>query len=76
MKVTRKMLDKQMRFKGILLDLLVTKKSEEKFIESMHNSRKQMKNLYVDKNMKGLDCSEVLVSRKDGSAPGRDDCVF
>lgn len=62
------MVDKQLRFKGMLLDRLVTKKSEEKFIESMHKSRKQMDKLYVGKNVKGLDCSEVLVSRKDGSS--------
>lgn len=66
--MTRKMVDKQLRFKGMLLDRLVTKKSEEKFIESMHKSRKQMDKLYVGKNVKGVDCSEVLVSRKDGSA--------
>lgn len=68
MKVTRKMVDKQLRFKGMLLDRLVTKKSEEEFIEAMHKSRKQMTKLYVGKDVKGLDCSEVLVSRKDGSA--------
>ena len=68
MKVTRKMVDKQLRFKGILLDWLVTKKSEKEFIEAMHKSRKQMTKLYVGKNVKGLDYSEVLVSRKDGSA--------
>lgn len=67
LKVTRKMVDKQLRFKGILLDRLVTKKSEEEFIEAMQKSRKQMTKLYVGKNVRGLDCSEVLVSRKDGS---------
>lgn len=51
----------------MLLDRLVTKSSYEKFIQAMHNSRKGMEKRFVGKDVEGLDCSTVLVSRADGS---------
>lgn len=68
MKVSRKMVNKQLKFKGMLLDKLVTKSSEEAFIQSMHNSKKQMDKRFKGKDMEGLDCSEEWVSRGDGSS--------
>lgn len=68
MKVTRKMVNKQLRFRGILLDRLVTKSTEEEFIQSMHNSKAQMDKRFKGKDVEGLDCSEEWVSRGDGSS--------
>lgn len=67
MKITRNMIDKELRFRGKLLDQLVTKSTEEKFIRSMHNSKKQMDKRFKGKDVEGLDCNEVLISRKDDS---------
>jgi acetyl esterase/lipase len=67
LKVSRKMVNKQLRFRGMLLSRLVQKSTEEKFIQSMHNSKKQMDKSFKGKDVEGLDCSEVWVSRKDGS---------
>lgn len=66
-KVSRKEVDKQLRFRGVLLNRLVVKKSEDKFIEAMHHSRKMMDKRFRGKDIDGLDCSEVEVSRADGS---------
>ena len=52
----------------MLLDKLVTKSSEEAFIQSMHNSKKQMEKRFKGRDMEGLDCSEEWVSRGDGSS--------
>ncbi len=52
----------------MLLDRLVTKSSEEKFIQSMHNSKEQMDKRFKGKDVEGLDCSEEWVSRGDGSS--------
>ncbi|AQQ52282.1 esterase [Planococcus lenghuensis] len=62
------MVDKQLRFKGMLFDRLVRKSSEEKFIESMRNSKKQVEKRFRGKDVEGLACSEAWVSRGDGSA--------
>lgn len=67
MKISRKMVDKQLRFRGMLLNRLVTKKSEAKFVESMHNSKKTMDKRFRGKDVEGMDNSEVLVSNADNS---------
>lgn len=66
MNITPDMIDKELKLRGKLLDRLVTKSTEEKFIASMHNSKKQM-DKSKGKDVKGLDCNEVLISRKDDS---------
>ena len=68
MKATRKMVNKQLRFKGMLLDKLVTKSSEEAFIQSMHNSKNQMDKRFKGRDKEGLACREEWVSRGDGSS--------
>ena len=68
MKVSRKMVNKQLRFKGMLLNRLVTKSTEEAFVQSMHNSKKQMDKRFKGRDIEGLDCSEEWVSRGDGSS--------
>lgn len=52
----------------MLLNRLVTKSTEEEFMESMHNSKEQMDKRFKGKNVEGLDCSEEWVSRGDGSS--------
>ncbi|SDO48242.1 alpha/beta hydrolase [Alkalicoccus daliensis] len=68
MKVTHKMVDKQLRTRGMLFNLLVKKSNEEKFIASMHHSKKRMEKSFRGKDVKGLDCSEDWVKRSDGSS--------
>lgn len=52
----------------MLIDRLVTKTTEEEFIQSMHNSKKQMDKRFKGKDVEGLDCREEWVSRGDGSS--------
>jgi acetyl esterase/lipase len=66
MKITYKMIDKQLRVKGFLYDLLTSSPSEAKFLQAMHSRKKQMKR-YIGKVTEGLDCSEDWIARKDGS---------
>jgi acetyl esterase/lipase len=66
MKVTYSMIDKKLRVKGFLYDLLSRSSSEDKFIKAMENRKKQMKR-YVGKAAEGLACSEEWVARADGS---------
>ncbi|TWT25454.1 alpha/beta hydrolase [Planomicrobium sp. CPCC 101110] len=61
------MVDRQLRFRGMLLSRLVQKSTEAKFIQSMQNSKKQMDKTFKGKNAEGLECSKVWVSRKDAS---------
>ncbi|TWT01622.1 alpha/beta hydrolase [Planomicrobium sp. CPCC 101079] len=51
----------------MLLSRLVQKSTEEKFIQSMQNSKKQMDKTFKGKDVEGLECSEVWISRKDAS---------
>lgn len=67
LKVSRKMVNKQLRFRGMLISRLVQKSSEAKFIESMQNSKKQMEKSFKGKDVEGLDCREVWIARKDGT---------
>jgi len=62
------MVNSQLRFRGMLLDRLVTKSTEAAFIQSMHNSKKQMDKRFKGKDVEGLDCREEWVSRGDGSS--------
>lgn len=66
--MTRDMVDKQLRMRGKLLDWLVTKSSEDKFLKAMQKSKKQMAKTYEGKDVDGLDCSEVRIPRRDGSS--------
>ncbi|WP_404332285.1 alpha/beta hydrolase [Mesobacillus maritimus] len=66
MKVTYKMIDKQLRLRGRLYNLLITKSSEAKYIEFMHTVKKQTENR-KGKTIKGLQLREEWITRKDGS---------
>jgi acetyl esterase/lipase len=67
LKVTSKMVDKELRLRGMLFNLLVKKSSESKFHKSMHNSKKQMEKTFKGKDVEGLQCGEEWISRKDGT---------
>ena len=67
-----KMVDKQLRLTGKLISLfnirLSEASSEEKFIKSLKRNSKIMNNIFVEKNIKGLQCEEKWISRrKNGS---------
>lgn len=66
MKVSYKMIDKQLRLRGFLFNLLISKSTEEKYIKLMHKINKFTKKRKGQK-VKGLQMSEEWISRKDGS---------
>ncbi|GAB6930476.1 hypothetical protein JCM10914A_44590 [Paenibacillus sp. JCM 10914] len=66
MKVTYTMIDKELRLRGRLLNLLLKSSSEAKFIKTMHNRQKQSDSR-KGKHMDGLNCREEWIERKDGS---------
>lgn len=66
MKVTYKMIDKQLRLRGFLYNLLLKKSSEEKYIKFMHTIKKQTENRKGQK-VDGLHFSEQWIARKDGT---------
>lgn len=68
MKVTRKMIDKQLRFKARLIDLSINASSETKFLKNAQRNQKLMNKFLAGKNIKGLQSSEMWIPRKkDGS---------
>lgn len=66
MKVTLKMIDKQLRIKGFLYNQLVSRSSEEKYIKFMHTVKK-MTQKQKGKTVAGLHTSEEWITREDGS---------
>lgn len=67
MRVTNKMLDKQLRMRGKLIDLLMKSPNEEKWLKSMQKTKKRS-DKSAGKNIEGLQCIEEWIPRKsDGS---------
>jgi acetyl esterase/lipase len=66
MKVTYKMIDKQLRLRGRLYNLLISKSSEAKYIKFMHTVKKQTENR-KGKTIEGLHLREEWIAREDGS---------
>ncbi|KOY14820.1 hypothetical protein [Paenibacillus xylanivorans] len=67
MRVTTKMIDKQLRIKGKLIDLLMKSSHEEKWLASMRKIKKRS-DVSAGKDIEGLTCSEEWIPRKsDGS---------
>lgn len=66
MKVTYKMIDKQLKIRGFLFTLLTRRSSEPKFVKFMHTLKKitdKQKGLKI----KGLHSTEEWITREDGS---------
>lgn len=61
MKVTSKMINKQLRLKGKLIDIVSAASSEEKFINNAKRNKRVMDKLFAGKNIKGLNCSEQYI---------------
>ena len=59
------MVDKQLRFQGFLVNLLMKVKSETKYLKSSQKMAKSMRSL-SGRVAKGLDCREVQVPRTGG----------
>lgn len=66
MKVTNKMIDKELRIKGKLYNLLIKKSSEVKYVKFMHSINKRMEKR-KGKGIEGLHFNEEWITRKDGS---------
>lgn len=66
MKVTYRMIDKQLRFKGFLFNQLISKSSEDKYIKFMHTIKKQTESRKGQK-VEGLQTTEEWITREDGS---------
>lgn len=66
MRVTTDMIDKQLRFRGKLIDLLMRSQNEQKWQQGMHRSKKRS-DRSIGKNLEGFQCSEAWVPRRDGS---------
>jgi acetyl esterase/lipase len=65
MKVTNKMIDKQLRFKGMILRLLLKRKNEKQYIKSAYKSKKILNKSFSGRDVKGLNCSETWIKRKN-----------
>lgn len=66
MRVTYKMIDRQLRFRGFLLDRLITKSSEEKYIRFLHTIKRRTQKR-KGRGVEGLQISEEWIPREDGS---------
>lgn len=66
MKVTYRMIDKQLRFKGFLFNIFISKSNEGKYIKFMHTIKKQIEKL-KGKNVGGMQFTEEWITREDGS---------
>ncbi|NUU79300.1 alpha/beta hydrolase [Paenibacillus xylanilyticus] len=69
MKVTKKMIDRQLRFKGRLIDLLLKSSSEEKWVESMVKFKiRSDKSGGKIKDIEGITCSEMWIPRQNSDS--------
>ncbi|MDO3409806.1 alpha/beta hydrolase [Saccharibacillus sp. CPCC 101409] len=66
MKVKLGMIDKQLRFKGILMKALTQKSSEAKYIASAKSAKKALA-ARAGKNIDGLRCGEEWIPRRGGN---------
>lgn len=66
MRVSYKMIDRQIRFRGFLFDLLFRRSSEEKYIRFMHAIERRTRRR-KGRSVKGLQTSEEWIPRGDGS---------
>ena len=64
MKVTKKMIDKQLRFRGMLMNLLIRASSETKFLKNAQRNQKILNRFFAGKNIKELKNSEKWIPRK------------
>ncbi|WP_256984407.1 MULTISPECIES: alpha/beta hydrolase [Paenibacillus] len=67
MKVTTKMIDKQLRIKGKLIDLLMKSSHEEKWLAWMRKIKKRS-DVSAGKDIEELQCSEEWIPRKSGGS--------
>ncbi|HEY5555405.1 alpha/beta hydrolase [Acetobacterium sp.] len=64
MKVTNKMIDKQLRLTGKLMDLIIHASSETEFLKNAQRNQKILNKFFAGKNIKELKSSEKLIPRK------------
>ncbi len=68
MKVKNHMIDKQLRIKGKIIKLMLRTKSETKYFKSQKRNKRLLNKFLSGRNIKGLNCSEIWISRqKDGT---------
>ncbi|WP_339165874.1 alpha/beta hydrolase [Paenibacillus sp. FSL R5-0341] len=66
MKVTYAMIDKELRLKGRILNILMSPSSEDRFLKDMLKRKKQIEKR-KGKHLEGMHCREEWIERKDGS---------
>lgn len=66
MKVTYQMIDKQLRLRGFLFNLFISKSSEDKYIKFMQTVKK-MSSKQKGQKVEGLETDEEWIIREDGS---------
>lgn len=66
MKVSYKMIDKQLRLRGFLFNLLVSRSSEDKYIKLMQTVKK-LTSRQKGRKVDGLEMTEEWITREDGS---------
>jgi acetyl esterase/lipase len=67
-KITMRMIDKQLRLNGKIINILNAASSEEKYIKNVKRTNKIFNKFIGGKNIKGLQCDEKWINRKkDGS---------
>lgn len=66
MKVSYKMIDKQLRLRGFLFNLLVSRSSEDKYIKFMQTIKKATSR-QKGKMVEGLETTEEWITREDGT---------
>lgn len=66
MKVSYKMIDRELRFKGFLYNFFISKSSEKKYINFLHMVKKATEK-QKGKIVAGLEMSEIWIKRLDGS---------
>lgn len=67
LKIKNKRIDKQLRLRGRLYNLFVSKSSEEKFLKFLAQSKKQMDKSFKGRSVDGLQSEEAWIPRPDGS---------
>lgn len=66
MNITYRMIDKQLRLRGFLFNLLISKSSEDKYIKFMQTIKKATSG-QKGKKVEGLETTEEWITREDGT---------
>ncbi len=66
MKVSYRMIDRQLRLKGFIFNLFFRKSDESKFLKLMHNANKLADKAKL-RRVQGIESTEEWITREDGT---------